>query len=73
MAIRRDIISFLGIDIQFSPQTVTWEHALMPFKLINTDTLTEYHIEEAMAVTESIDRVREILDAKYNPADLEKV
>ena len=32
MIIGLDIMSFLGIDIKFSEQVITWERAEMPFK-----------------------------------------
>ena len=45
----------------------------MPFKPVDADEQTDYHIEESMAVEGSTDRIKEILDAKYEAADLEKV
>ena len=72
MIIGRDIMSFLKIDVLFSNQTIEWDDYSMPFKPANA-TLVHYHIEESMAISESTDRVREILDAKYIPADMEKV
>ena len=73
MIIGRDIMSFLGIDIQFSTQEIVWGHASMPFKPVGADEHTDYHIDESMAVEQSTDRIKEILDAKYEPANLEKV
>ena len=73
MIIGRDVLSFLGIDIRFSDQTVEWEGAEMPFKPVDATPETFYHIEEAMAVSEASQRIKEILDAKYEAADLEKV
>ena len=45
----------------------------MPFKPVDATVETYYHVEEAMAVQEAADRIKEILDAKYEAADLEKV
>ena len=59
MIIGRDIMSFLGIDIQFSTQQVVWRHAAMPFKPVDADERTDYHIEESMAVEGSTDRSEE--------------
>ena len=73
MIIGRDILSFLGIDIQFSNQKVIWENGQLPFKPFDADVHTDYHIEETMAVNQATERIREILEAKYEPADLEKV
>jgi hypothetical protein len=73
MIIGRDMLSFLGIDIRFSDQKVTWENEQIPFKPYDAEVHTDYHIEETMAVNQATDRIREILEAKYEPADLEKV
>jgi hypothetical protein len=73
MIIGRDILTFLGINIQFSDSTVHWEFASMPFKPVDAKVETAYHIAESMAVEESADRIRKILDAKYQPMDLEKI
>ena len=73
MIIGRDIMSFLGIDIQFSTQEIVWGHSSMPFKPVDADESMDYHIDESMAVEQSTDRIREILDAKYEAANPEKV
>jgi hypothetical protein len=73
MIIGRDLLSFLGIDIRFSAQEVVWDGRSMPFKPVDATVETYYHVEEAMAVQEAADRIKEILDAKYEAADLEKV
>ena len=64
MIIGRDILSFLGIDIRFSSQDVSWDGAEMPFKPFDATPMTHYHIAEAMAASEATDRIKQILDAK---------
>ena len=73
MIIGRDILSFLGIDLLFSARRVEWENEQMPFRPYDATVESHYHIAEAMAAEQSADRIKEILDAKYEPADLEKV
>jgi hypothetical protein len=73
MIIGRDIMNFFGINIQFSDLTVHWEHASMPFKLVDATIDTDYHIAEPMAVEDTTERIRNILDNKYQAIDLEKV
>ena len=73
MIIGRDLMVFLGIDIRFSDQVVTWDGAEMPFKPSDATIETHYHIDEVMAVNESTQRIKDILDAKYEAADLEKI
>ena len=53
MIIGRDIMSFLGIDIRFSDQVVTWEGAEMPFKPLDATVETHYQIDEVMAVSKA--------------------
>ena len=73
MIIGRDILTELEIDIKFSDQTVVWDEHDMPFKDVD-DTPETYamHIKEQEALVEGADRLKAILDAKYEAADLEK-
>jgi len=73
MIIGRDILNDLGIDILFSTQTVDWENHDIPFKNVDDDPETAYHIQDTEAVEDSADRLRSILDAKYEAADLAEV
>ena len=73
MIIGRDILSFLGVDISFSNQVVTWDGAEMPFKPRQATPQTAFHIQEGMAISDATERIKTILDAKYEAADLEKV
>ena len=73
MIIGRDVLSFLGIDIKFSEQVVEWDHSEMPFKPKDATVRTQYHVAESMAVNEATERIKDILDAKYEAADLDQV
>jgi hypothetical protein len=73
MIIGQDIMNFLGINIQFSDLTVYWEHASMPFKPVDATINTDYHIAESMAVEDTTEQIRKIIDAKYQATGLEKV
>ena len=72
MIIGRDLLEFLGIDIKFSTKTVEWDSALMPFKDVD-DIAEAFHIDEPPQVVDASDRLKRILDAKYEAADLEAV
>jgi Retroviral aspartyl protease len=73
MIIGRDVLQFLGINIQFSTQEVVWDHASMPFKDFDATAMDSYHIEDPDGLLQDTDRLKKILDAKYVPADLEKL
>ena len=72
MIIGRDMLSFLGIDIRFSNHTVEWGTASIPFKDVAQETAC-FHVEEPEHLQEATKRLQKILEAKYEPADLEKV
>ena len=73
MIIGRDLMQFLGIDVLFSSLTVEWDGASMPFKEQDATVLDSYHLNDPQAVEDRATRVKEILDAKCEPADLEQV
>ena len=73
MIIGRDILQFLKIDLQFSKQQVVWDHATMPFKDFDCTPLDSYHLEDPKGLIEDTDRIKKILDAKYEAADISEV
>ena len=52
---------------------VEWEHAVMPFKHVNATPLDAYFIKDPTKVEDAHDSIKKILDAKYEPANLDKV
>jgi hypothetical protein len=61
-------------NIQFSTQEVVWDYASMPFKDFDAMALDSYHIKDPDGLLKDTDRLKKIsLDAKYVPADLEKL
>ena len=74
MIIGRDILSFLKINHRFSTVDVEWEQAVMPFKHVNATPLDAHFIKDPTKAEEDAhDRIKKILDAKYEPANLDKV
>ena len=73
MIIGRDLMQELGIDIKFSTETVEWDGYTIPFKDSDANANEAYHIAESQAVDESVSRIKRILDAKYEAADLDEV
>ena len=72
MIIGRDLLQFLGIDIKFSNQTIVWDNREIPFKDVDADP-SFFHVEEPEQVMEAQERLKRILDAKYEAADLNDV
>jgi hypothetical protein len=55
MIIGRDMLQFLGINIQFSTQEVVWDYATMPFKDFDATAMDSYHIEDPDGLLEDTD------------------
>ena len=73
MIIGRDLLEFLGIDTRFSNQTVAWDYATIPFKDTWDDENSMFHINEPDHLVEATDRLKRILEAKCEAANLEQV
>ena len=73
MIIGRDILQFLQMDLCFSDQTVRWGENTMPFKDKDASVLESYHIRADEKENESTERLKRILDAKYEKADLRQI
>jgi transposase InsO family protein len=73
MIIGRDILTGLGIDLQFSNNTITWDHSEIPFKDSDATLEDTFHIGEPSVLEEAAERLKGILDAKYEAADLNEV
>ncbi len=70
MIIGRDILTDLGIDIRFSNNTIEWDNSEIPMKDVDLDFQESYHVADTDVADDAIDRIKRILDAKYEPADL---
>jgi len=73
MIIGRDLLTELGIEFSFKKQTITWDTAEIPMKPRDCTPETSFYIQESLAVDEATDRIKQIIDAKYEPADLKQV
>ena len=73
MIIGRDLLEDLGIDLKFSSQTVEWDDSELPFKESDAVPEIAYHIRDSPALDDATERLKNILDAKYEAADLEQI
>ena len=72
MILGRDLLHELGIDIKFSTKTVDWDDVSIPMKdvdAIKADTICQ--IEDPPFIAAETERMKTILDAKYEKANLE--
>jgi hypothetical protein len=72
MIIGRDLMTELGININFKNQTIKWMEAEVPMRNPKI-TINEFFIQETGIVEDAMIRVKKILDAKYEPADLKQI
>ena len=73
MIVGRDILTDLGFKFDFTTSSVEWDGVSIPMK--DSDQVEEenFHIPDPTALDDSAERLKKILDAKYEPADLRKV
>jgi hypothetical protein len=73
MIIGRDILTDIGIDIQFSNNTIEWDQSKIPMKDVDMDFQQSCHVANADIADKAVERIKQILDAKYEPANLLEV
>ena len=73
MIIGTELMSELGLKLNFQDACVEWEDASMPLRIEMQLLKTSFHVEDIGSVQESMDRIKRILDATYEKADLEKI
>ena len=72
MIIGRDIMNEHGKYINFKEGMMYWNHTMAPLK--SPDAMVkEAYVLDSSHVEEVTDRIKQILDAKYEPANLDKV
>ena len=73
MIIGNDLLKELGIDLKYSDMTITWNDVIIPMRPRDAAKPEYFAIEDSDAVREATNRIKHILDAKYEPANLEEV
>jgi len=73
MIIGRDILKFLKIDLRFSDEIIEWDGAEMPFKDGDASAKEACCAAGSDPVEDAAHRVKRILDAKCDKADIEKI
>ena len=72
--IGQDLMQEMGIDILNSSKTIRWDEqeiSMCPHSTTVTEVM--HSVEDPPAVQAETKRIEKILDAKYEPADLEQV
>lgn len=69
--IGRDLLRELGITLNFKDNTVTWDDSTIHMRSQSSTAANAYFIRDSKELEDSTTRVRRILDAKYEKADLD--
>ena len=77
MILGRDLLNQLGLTLDFSTATVTWEEASVPMKETTATAMESLHIDYPKGIDNMVGRIagddyKKILEAKYEKADLHK-
>jgi len=73
MIIGRDILKFLKIDLRFSDEIIEWDGAELPFEDGDASAKEAHCAAHGDPVEDAVHRVKRILDAKHDKADIEKI
>ena len=73
MIIGREILSQLKIDLEFSTNTIKWDGASVPFRDSDSTAADAYVVQDSASIKQAANRIKQIQDAKYQPADLHEV
>jgi hypothetical protein len=73
MIIGNDLLETLKIDLKYSTSTIDWDGIEIPMRSKDATPEDSYIINESSPLKDASRRVKEILDAKYEPANLEEV
>jgi hypothetical protein len=63
----------LGIILNFSTQMVEWDEMEIPMKPESAPPERAFYIKDSNAVDSATERIKHILEAKYEAADLNKL
>ena len=77
MILGRDILKSLGIVLNHTTETISWDDATIPMKTASARPIKSFHIKDPEGVDDMVghiagDRYKTILEAKYEKADLKK-
>ena len=73
MIIGRDLLECLKMDIKYSTSTMIWDDAEIPMKSTEAKIEDSFHVNDSPSLEEAANRIKQILDAKYEPANLDEV
>jgi hypothetical protein len=73
MIIGNDLLECLKMDIKYSTATIEWDTAEIPMRSRDATIEDSYLIADTPCLQEAVERIKQILDAKYEPANLDEI
>ena len=73
MILGRDVLTQLGIVLDFGQQIVSWGDEIVEMRPTDCTQETTYAVNDVADIAAETDHMSKILDAKYQPANLEEV
>jgi hypothetical protein len=73
MIIGNDLLQTLKIDLQYSTSTIEWDGTEKPMRSRDATIANSYCISDTPCLEEAAERIKQILDAKYEPANLDEI
>jgi hypothetical protein len=73
MIIGNDLLECLKFDIKYSTATIKWDGAEIPMQSRDATIEDSYLISDTPCLQEAVERIKQILNAKYEPANLNEI
>ena len=72
MIIGRDLLNKLKIQMDFGDMTITWDYAIVPMQPREVTVQEMHNMTDSESMQDTTERMKSILDAKYEAVDLLK-
>jgi hypothetical protein len=73
MILGREILKELCILLYFEDESIEWDEVIIPMKHETDKVEKHFHLADSIQVDDATEHIKRILDAKYDPADLQKI
>jgi hypothetical protein len=71
--IGRDLMQELPINLHFDTMEIEWDTSRIPMRPVEATSPMSFHVQDPPAVADATKRIKEILEAKYEKADIPKL
>ena len=72
MIIGRDLLTELGIKLDFDNLCIEWKGSEVPMRSIDDNIKKTFFVKDSSSLDEATERIKWILEAKYEPANIDE-